>query len=68
MIELTIAQESELRRMLGRRVLAKLHTGAALVVHHQVYNSVVVIDTDGNISSLSRYLAVLDQRKELRGE
>ena len=63
MIELTEAQRRELRRMRGYRVVALLNAGAVLVACDGQFHNAIVIDTDGNIYSLPRYRAVLDQRK-----
>ena len=57
---LTEVQKQSLKQMKGYRLVARLHTGALIVVFAQKYHDARVIDLDGRIWSLSHYLAVID--------
>ena len=60
MATLTDAQKATLDRMRGYRVVARLDTGAALVVYGRRYQDARVIDANGDVCSFSRYLSILD--------
>ena len=57
---MTEAQKQTLRQMKGYRLVTRLHTGALVVVFAQKYHEARVIDPNGQIWSLSHYLAVID--------
>lgn len=62
MFEPTPTQRELLKRMRRYRIVAQLDTGAVVVVSNQQYHTPQVIDVDGQVYSLSRYLAILDRR------
>lgn len=62
MTQLTITQQAVLHFMSGYRVVAQFISGAVLVVYEKRYQETSVIDTDGHVYSLSRYLAILEMR------
>lgn len=57
---MTEAQKESVRQMRGYRLVARLHTGALIVVFAQKYHDARVIDLEGRIWSFSHYLAVID--------
>jgi hypothetical protein len=57
---MTEAQKQSLRQMQGYRLVARLHTGALIVVFAQKYHDARIIDLEGRVWSFSHYLAVID--------
>jgi hypothetical protein len=64
LIRLTVNQQEALDDMRGFRVVALLHTGAAIAVYMQRYQYAQVVDVDGRVYSLSHYLAIIPERSE----
>jgi hypothetical protein len=62
MFQLTPAQQDTLNKMPRYRVVAQLHTDAVIVISNQQYHDARVIDVDGHVFAISRYLAILDRR------
>jgi acyl dehydratase len=62
MFQLAVIQRYVLNEMPSYRIVAQHHTGAVIVVSHDRYQFPQVVDVDGRIYSISRYLAIAERR------
>jgi len=61
MMQLADAQIETLKKMPRYHIAAQLHTGALVVVCEQMYHNASVVDINGRVYALSRYLAKIDR-------
>jgi hypothetical protein len=62
MIPKTAVQRSVLKKMRNYHFVTQFASGAIVVVFENRYQEANVIDTDGHVYSLSRYLSMMDMR------